>query len=158
VDFAKVKVHALNMFANPLRDRREALGLTQPQLAALAGISDETIRNAEQGKRVRPGTLRRIQEALTNQEAAREPVAQPKPTNGGASSDVPHSVSEPEVSEHGRSIITVRADAIGVTLTIDYDGPEDRSRALAEAMWALGIERGNSSEGLHPPKGGDNAS
>lgn len=61
------------MTQSDVRTRREALLLTQPQLAHLAGISDETLRKIEQGKKVGPTSLRRVLDALAAAEAAEAP-------------------------------------------------------------------------------------
>lgn len=67
------------MDANETRSRREALLLTQTQLAALAGISDETLRKIEQGKVVRPSNVKRVMDALVEQEMTTN-VRTEKPT------------------------------------------------------------------------------
>lgn len=59
------------MSANGVRERRTALLLSQVELAALAGISDETLRKIEQGKRVNPANLRRVLDALDQAERDR---------------------------------------------------------------------------------------
>lgn len=61
---------------NVLRTRRELLGLLQPQLAALSGISTRTIQLVEQGKgNPSLDTLNRLSEplGLTLQLLLREP-------------------------------------------------------------------------------------
>ena len=52
-----------------IRRRREALGLTQVQLARLAGVTQPTISVIEGGKDTRLSTVGRLQEALSKQEA-----------------------------------------------------------------------------------------
>lgn len=47
-----------------LRELRQARGLTQSELAAAAGVSDRTIRNAEAGRRIRVDFLRYLAIAL----------------------------------------------------------------------------------------------
>lgn len=76
------------MSANGVRDRRLALMLTQVQLAALAGISDETLRKIEQGKRVSPKNMRRVLDALDREERDRGGRTQPTTTvHGGTAAD-----------------------------------------------------------------------
>lgn len=54
----------VNDIAERLRDAREAAGLTQPQLAARAGVSPGTIGNIESGYRKEPRQLLAIAAAL----------------------------------------------------------------------------------------------
>ena len=59
------------MDINDIRERREALGLTQLELAGLAGIRPETLSRYERGVRVRPNRrlLRQLLHALEDAEA-----------------------------------------------------------------------------------------
>lgn len=63
------------MSANTVRERRLALRLTQVRLAALAGVSDETVRKIEQGKPIGPTSLRAVLDALTEKEMADAEIA-----------------------------------------------------------------------------------
>lgn len=47
-----------------LRARREALGISQEQVSAKAGMASATVRSFEAGKKVRAATARKIVEAL----------------------------------------------------------------------------------------------
>lgn len=47
-----------------LRSRRLARGLTQAQLAIAAGVSINTVRNAETGLRIAPTTHERLERAF----------------------------------------------------------------------------------------------
>lgn len=57
-----------------LRDRREALGLTQAAVGRLADLSEETVRKAESDLGVRPKTIAAIDAALTAAEAGVAPT------------------------------------------------------------------------------------
>lgn len=54
----------VNTIANRTKERREALGMTQGQLAKLAGVSQGTIANIENGIRKQPRELLSIAKAL----------------------------------------------------------------------------------------------
>jgi transcriptional regulator with XRE-family HTH domain len=137
-----------------------AKGLQRKELAELIGVSPDTIGDFLAGNRL-PVTENqgKIEAALGLPSGSIQRAYDDTLSPSALPSDLPHTVevvAESIGERKGNSIITVRADAIGVTVTIDYDGPEDRRRALAEAMWALGIERGGDDDnGVLHTKGGD---
>jgi hypothetical protein len=136
-------------------------GLSPSGLAALAGVDVKTITAAMAATRTMTFANRtKVEDALELAHGTLDNVRDSADSPVGETpSDLPPNVSviAERVGERaGRNIITVRAEALGVTVTVDYDGPGDRKRALAEAMWALGIERGHDSAGdLHTEGDGD---
>jgi transcriptional regulator with XRE-family HTH domain len=123
---------------NPgVRERREALGWTQPELAAAAGLSDETVRKAEQGKYVSAKSLRLIEEALLagDRSTARSALA----GVSGEGATVTPSVERPE-----RNVVRISAQAIGWELSATYTDAEDRVHALEDIAKAWAAMMGGS--------------
>lgn len=126
------------MNGTEIRQQREALHLSQRELADRAGISDETLRKIEHERPVGEGSLRRVVAALGMAAAPSVP---------------PHSV---EVADRqtpsGRGVVTVRVAALGVEVETTFDSSEDRARVVAEIMRAVGIDNGEND---NADSGGD---
>jgi transcriptional regulator with XRE-family HTH domain len=58
-----VSVNAMRI-ALTVRELRQEQGLSQPQLATLAGVTLEALRNIESGNTARPRTIERVARAL----------------------------------------------------------------------------------------------
>lgn len=141
VDFANEYGEPWAMSANDVRERRIALRLTQVRLAALAGVSDETVRKIEQGKPVGPTSIRAVLDALTEKEMSDAEIATKSavrltPRVGGvAYSDAHHrpsrglSVDEYEVVMQAAAVLGEAAAALtaAVALLSSIRRPDDVS-------------------------------
>jgi transcriptional regulator with XRE-family HTH domain len=120
--------------ARTVRNRRDALGLTQEQLAVAAAVSGATVRNIEAGKQVRSGTIRKIMLVLDRG----NPVLPSDPYDG---SERRHST---------RRSTDQQKQETGIEQLIDLPA-EDLARVLlslpaekAELVWAAYHQRGAS--------------
>ena len=150
--------------------RREALGLTQDDLADLSGVSDVTLRKIEHGQHVSETKLHQALGALTRLERdggaalvhdRRSTDTNKGPNGGPTSSDpavmVPETVDEGVGVLGGRHVVKVKLAAIGYELVLDYDDPEDLPRVLALANQSIAklIRERSDSERLSVAEGGD---
>lgn len=137
------------------------MGLSE--LSRSAGLTRQAIRDILDGKTQRPniGTVGKIERVLGDWTA---PLSRPSggiaPASSGGLSDqsasVPVEVLERGPGTHsGAGVVTVRGAAIGVEVTVTFNGPEERRAAIADAMAEIreaGASSGGSGSG---PAAGD---
>src|SRR5580658_2853756 len=126
-------------FGRVLREARLAVGVTQAELARRAGVSLGTIRDLEQGRRVRPraGSLERLSRALGLDAGQAERLAQAAEPAATGGSGLWVQVLGPVLAWHDGQPLDLgpgRQRAVLALLALQREGPVLRE-AIVDAVW-----------------------
>lgn len=104
-----------NIVGTNIRGRREAMGMTQSQLAERSGLNVISISNIERGRQARKSNLDLIAKALsTTPEALQTPKAEPKPNHSDLYALAEHALSLAQVPGLNRALaLTIASGDIG---------------------------------------------